>query len=1758
MLRSYSKESAFVLSIVLMFAVSASALAMEYTLNSQTYFNEGTYASTYYNTSEEAVMLNSTTLGNYTSKIFDASGIAGWNNISWVTEVCYGCELPNYGANDSGDYLYPINMDQIEVLYHFNETSGNVYDYSGYNRHTVVHGTNLNVPGILGSGSYFDNNDWIAMNMSYNDARIYNLTVCGWFKVGVNEGEWSIVDFDRSEYYNLEVDRQRANVVNFATTGSNNQIHDMYGVKNVMDNQWHLACGTFNVSHKIIYVDGAMDRTVTNPHAGNPIGSTSAIRYGFVGDGSEATTFDGSRNSIYWEGYIDEIAIWNRTLDATEISNLYKRGALRLNLTVRSCDDSMCSGDSYVDINDTSTETLSVAYSNYFQYNLELSSLSSSFTPKIYNITLSYSPLIKVHWVKSYVNGSLRYATAKNKTIRIKSRVQYTPQISLRDPDNDLVIVAQNMTNETTPQSNVATWYYDFIPNETGWYSVTISGKEFDNIFFSADVFQDNQTDANGNVYPFRMSVNVTEPGTIERLFEPVDINLNLTYKSANDSIIIAAQDYEGDFIQLPLQRYNKSLDSGSINNLNTMFLSHLESDESRIYYIYYSRSITNSSSFDNDLNVTIISDGYYIANSRYTISLNETVGGVLYSLFNKQGTNGDLAGFSPSQLSPSVRVGPYIYRASDVSSPTTSLSNGTLMTKYNTSGTAGSIDFFLEYTFYANLPYIKLITSVTPRSTETWDYYRDHNYYLTDGLFSSANWRNSSAQNLYEIGSGNGADQSSLGNLSWICAMNNGTGDSIGALFLSEVTTQSPELDASFNDDSGYEYFTHQLYSGTVTSADSFNSSSAIVLFNSIDNTNELNDTYTRLLNPVSVNYINTITFDSVTPFFNESNYTPQILYDNETVTCYSFWLDNLELDYAIITVNSSGYYNQTQTNLSVNESWVNITVSTQSLGAGNATCNITVVDIAGLRNDTFHSFIIADSAAPEFSEINHTPNTNDTLDPGDVVIVNANITEYTNISNVYIEYRNASNATWYNKSMNLTGTSYPNSTYVANFTASVEGTWEYRITADDTYGNSDTSDIYYAYVYWDLTWLAGPSYMSAYSGFLTENISIGNISLNNTGDQNLTFRVDSNWPIDAEIFYNGSAEGTSGRNYTLTPGVNISIPVIVTASSSERTDSLTITVTAFNSSASPSSSQHNATIISYASGPVLYVTFDEYPISVTQGDTNVAVIAKIQNKGNESATNPWLAYSLPTGWSVTSGDLNVTGSILDVDDEMFNLVIVSIGGSAPTGAQNISASAYCDENKSGADSVTTIVIAQQTTTPPAPSGGSGGGGGSRVPLPIMENDTNETTITTEDLIERILSGEELLRSQESFELVRGFTESFTIQVNNIFEGTTLENVVLTVDGYLSQYLQITPEMIEKIEYDETYDFTIQVTSPEYMEKGTHKLRIVIKGDILGDRIDKDLIDTRDVELIIHTVSKEQAEAAISMANTDIDRMKATGFKTQKTLKLLDEGRALLMQKDYEGARDKALAVSSISSTAFAASELLKQVNLLLQEARQKERASLTPVTGGAIAGVTDTFSETTNLINLAIGAMEREDFDAALQRAKDAKVAVAVEAGNITPISFILKYWWIIPLVILFVSTAGFFSFRAYSKLSISQKLSDLDAEEHSLLQTLRDAQRKYYQQKGGDKSSFLSTMDLCKEKMARLRQKRINLRHRKIQMLKPQQVQKDLEEERQDVDRLVRELQTKFFVKQEISKSWYEEQEKVYQARLAEIDEEQWSLK
>ena len=259
--------------------------------------------------------------------------LVAWVNLpilyhSVDTELKITCGNPNITTNSSSEATWD---NTIEAVWHMNDNpelynlddAAGTYDGVPYGNMTSA---DL-VPGKIGGAIDFDgSNDYFAIADKYytNQGEITNLTVSSWVKTTHSNNSWtsnwSILDFDRSEYFNFFVHGQGK--ISFCTRTAGGGIHDFHAGQSgqVNNGEWHYVTAVYDGSQKHLFVDGVLVQSVNAP--GQSIG-TGANRYGFIGDGSEANSFNGGRNGKYFKGQLDEIRFYNVALSPGRIITEY-------------------------------------------------------------------------------------------------------------------------------------------------------------------------------------------------------------------------------------------------------------------------------------------------------------------------------------------------------------------------------------------------------------------------------------------------------------------------------------------------------------------------------------------------------------------------------------------------------------------------------------------------------------------------------------------------------------------------------------------------------------------------------------------------------------------------------------------------------------------------------------------------------------------------------------------------------------------------------------------------------------------------------------------------------------------------------------------------------------------------------------------------------------------------------------------------------------------------------------------------------------------------------------------------------------------------------------------------------------------------------------------------------------------------------------------------------------------------------------------
>lgn len=251
-----------------------------------------------------------------------------------------------YDRSVFGSYGNQITQGDLEsglqAHWLFNEGPDAVaaLDSEGSNHAAIVNGdtSSMWVAGQTGWGIDLDGaDDRLAIaDIFYDTAgEIDSVSACAWINT-TDEGPSAIIDFDRSDYWSLGVDFLNVagdeGKISWTTVGEVTGANDMESTIRIDDGEWHHVCGVYDSGatvDKALYIDGQVDSTLDFHALNEGLGSGVVTRYGFIGTGSEAGSYNNGTNANKeYDGIIDEARIYNRALSAAEVEGLYKLGTL--------------------------------------------------------------------------------------------------------------------------------------------------------------------------------------------------------------------------------------------------------------------------------------------------------------------------------------------------------------------------------------------------------------------------------------------------------------------------------------------------------------------------------------------------------------------------------------------------------------------------------------------------------------------------------------------------------------------------------------------------------------------------------------------------------------------------------------------------------------------------------------------------------------------------------------------------------------------------------------------------------------------------------------------------------------------------------------------------------------------------------------------------------------------------------------------------------------------------------------------------------------------------------------------------------------------------------------------------------------------------------------------------------------------------------------------------------------------------------------
>jgi len=203
-------------------------------------------------------------------------------------------------------------------------TGGVMVDKTG-NYNGTITGVATGAAGVVGEAYDFTGtSDYVDVDASFKLPR-YALTVQQWFKLPASSSnEWSVSQEAGTSSNDQEA--FRTSHMYGSTSKSGVELHtdpadgDLYSVfsQNALDDgAWHHLVFTYDAanSNLSLYVDGEFQGSATTD--GNAVGNYQAqLRLGMRAAGT----------NVVYNGYLDEVAVWNRTLTPAEIQQLYNNG----------------------------------------------------------------------------------------------------------------------------------------------------------------------------------------------------------------------------------------------------------------------------------------------------------------------------------------------------------------------------------------------------------------------------------------------------------------------------------------------------------------------------------------------------------------------------------------------------------------------------------------------------------------------------------------------------------------------------------------------------------------------------------------------------------------------------------------------------------------------------------------------------------------------------------------------------------------------------------------------------------------------------------------------------------------------------------------------------------------------------------------------------------------------------------------------------------------------------------------------------------------------------------------------------------------------------------------------------------------------------------------------------------------------------------------------------------------------------------------
>ena len=1318
---------------------------------------------------------------------------------------------------------------------------------------------------------------------------------------------------------------------------------------------------------------------------------------------------------------------------------------------------------------------------------------------------------------KTYLGDKPRTFFAGNQTVTLEVEGEYaeSPLMTLKDPDGT-EILSRKMKNNGKYELNYR------VNGSTGWYDAKIENFEWDNAFYRGEKWENNFTDSNGNIYSFRRRINVSEPREIDREDYPIDRFVNFTFEPDKKSVRIVS--WNGTrMLEIPSQIYNTS---GSLESANVVFLSSLKKGENRTYFVMSAKD-DYSRSYESLMD----GEGRSIVNSFYNASFKRSNGGLLSDAKNLLGLKQDIGGSDPLEYYPQLDIGLSSYSARVDSTSSVEINRGAIKTDLNVNGNLNDLDrypYSLECSFYAKNSYMVCEKNLSSRVSESWDQLVFNGLVMEDGRFSWTSYKGASQENLSLSKQGGDISQD-IDSPEWISFYNNVSGDAIAEIFIESSFDQQKNRISSVRESAGLDYYSQQVIDGStsVNSGDFFYTKTARSIYNGLSEIDEPEKLYTSLNNEPLVNIGEEKTNDQEDPSLEKSGNLSSN--SSSPVKLYSRWSDDTFLQEYNLTVKGNGKDGENTTIVSVKKpirnetsftpaAWINSTLKSSEINSGMIYANITVKDVAGNEKSNVQKLEVKDTTAPKISNLTNTPSDNASVDPDSTINITANITEYEDVSRVTLYYTNSSSDKFRSLEMEQASNSKFETKYYSSFKPGYNLTYSYLVETVDNNGNSRNSSMNNLFALWDYTWNADFDLRNRSATFGTSK-DTGNITINNTGDFELTFDLSAGAFNDRTSMNGSQLEESYKVDSAETRFLSLDTSTRQEGST-EGVDQVNLDISSDNGS--PNNLSETYEILTSTGGPFLYTEFRNLNSTVEVGSSQ-SLEALVTNKGSERAENVNITFNLPEGWDTQDSLASPNSLGVDVGSSYDYRISYSVPDSISPGTYEVKATSR-SKNETESSTVE-IEVVDTSDTVVEETGGTGGGGGPSGPSSQEEVESSE---------------DRFFNTSESFDIVRGRDQDFTFGFENPTD-YNLTNISIEVSGIQSQYLELKTDFIEDVPVNSSRNIAVNITAPEYFQTGDYTLNFNITGkgeEPLGlytTYFDFNL--EKQINLGVKAIPEENASELVNESQELARELNSSGMNTENLQEKVAEARDRFESGEYGSVRETFQEIEEEYRTAREVDSGLQELDTQISSAQAQ----------GLSVG------NARRVADLAEAAMKRGAYSTASERLEEAQNIYQLEtAGEVNWVYEIRSNWRKVLAGLFIFSAGGFLAWLRYRLYRINRRLSTLNDEEQSIEDLKLQAQKKTFERKDMSLSEYEDATEDYNDDIIDIIEERVQLETARANLTNFKE-RDSLAQERDKLEELVRETQEEYVEGNIGDSEVYEEKVEELTERLSEVEGE-----